>query len=510
MKKPTVLMILDGYGLNPRTEGNAVQAARTPNLDALSEAWPTARLFASGAYVGLPDGQMGNSEVGHLNIGAGRIVYQELTRITNEIESGKFYSNFAFMQTVAHVMKHDSALHLWGLVSDGGVHSHIDHLFALLKLARNAGLQKVYVHAFLDGRDTGPKVAKKFLKALQDRMERLQTGEIASVSGRYYAMDRDNRWERTQLAYDALALGRGETARTPLEALEAAYERGEADEFVKPTVILRDGAPVAVVEPDDSVIMFNFRPDRARQITRAFTDPKNTSLRRPKGLMPVSYVCMTQYDKTMPGVSVAYEPQKLDNTLGEYLSSKGLTQLRIAETEKYAHVTFFFNGGREERFKGEERILVPSPKVATYDLQPEMSAREVTDRLVEEIEKGVHDFILVNFANADMVGHTGVFEAAVKAVETVDACVGRTADAVLSTGGTLFITADHGNADEMLDENGKTMTAHSLNPVPVILVGAGTSLSLREGKLADIAPTLLELMNLKQPREMSGASLIEK
>ena len=510
MKKPVVLMILDGYGLSSNPKGNAVIAAETPNMDKLSSVWPTSSLQASGSYVGLPEGQMGNSEVGHLNIGAGRIVYQELTRITNEIENGKFYSNFAFMQSVSNAMKNDSSLHLWGLLSDGGVHSHINHLFALLKLARNAGLKKVYVHAFLDGRDTAPKAAKAFIKSLEDRMERLETGKIASVSGRYYAMDRDNRWERIQLAYDAMAYGQGLEYESASAAVEDAYKRGETDEFVKPSVILEGGKPVATVKENDSVIMFNFRPDRARQITRAFTDENSKGFVRKKGFFPLNYVCLTQYDQTMPGVRVAYEPQSLKNTLGEYLSANGLKQLRIAETEKYAHVTFFFNGGREEPFPGEKRILVPSPKVATYDLQPEMSARDVCKNLVREIKAGSHDFILVNFANPDMVGHTGVFDAAVKAVETVDECAGKVSDAVLGEGGMLFITADHGNADEMLDPDGNVMTAHSLNPVPVVLVGAGEGLELREGKLADIAPTLLDLMGLEKPVEMGGNSLIKK
>ncbi len=509
MKKPVVLMILDGYGLSGNPKGNAVLAAETPNMDRLSSDWPTSRLQASGSYVGLPEGQMGNSEVGHLNIGAGRIVYQELTRITNEIENGKFYSNFAFMQSVSNAMKNDSSLHLWGLLSDGGVHSHINHLFALLKLARNAGLKKVYVHAFLDGRDTAPKAAKAFIKSLEDRMERLGTGKIASVSGRYYAMDRDNRWERIQLAYDAMAIGQGNEYESASKALEAAYKRGETDEFVRPSVILEGGKPVATVKENDSVIMFNFRPDRARQITRAFTD-ENSNIVRKKGFFPLNYVCLTQYDQTMPGVKVAYEPQSLKNTMGEYLSECGLKQLRIAETEKYAHVTFFFNGGREEPFPGEKRILVPSPKVATYDLQPEMSAFEVCKNLVREIKAGSHDFILVNFANPDMVGHSGVFEATVRAVETVDECAGKVSDAVLGEGGILFITADHGNADEMLDPGGNVMTAHSLNPVPVVLLGAGKDISLREGKLSDIAPTLLELMGLEKPTEMGGNSLIKK
>jgi 2,3-bisphosphoglycerate-independent phosphoglycerate mutase len=510
MKKPAVLMILDGYGLNSNSYGNAVMKAKKPNMDRLSAAWPTSKLQASGAYVGLPDGQMGNSEVGHLNIGAGRIVYQELTRITGEIENGKFYSNFAFMQSVSNAMKHDSALHLWGLLSDGGVHSHITHLYALLKLARNAGLKKVYVHAFLDGRDTAPKAAKGFIKALEERMERLGIGEIATISGRYYAMDRDNRWERIQLAYDAMANGGGEESESALKALERAYKRNETDEFVRPSVIVKDGEPVATVNENDSVIMFNFRPDRARQITRVFTDKNTTSCKRERGLIPLHYVCLTQYDQTMPNVRVAYEPQSLTNTLGEYISIKGMKQLRIAETEKYAHVTFFFNGGKEEPFTGEKRIMVQSPKVATYDLKPEMSAREVCDKLVYEIKTGSHDFILVNFANPDMVGHTGVFDAAVKAIETIDECVGKVSDVVLEKGGFLFITADHGNADEMLYENGSPMTTHSLNPVPVILLGAGKDIKLREGKLADIAPTLLELMDLKKPREMDGVSLIKK
>ena len=509
MKKPVVLMILDGYGLSGNARGNAVMAAKTPNMDSLSSAWPTSSLQASGSYVGLPEGQMGNSEVGHLNIGAGRIVYQELTRITNEIENGKFYSHFAFMQSVSNAMKNNGALHLWGLLSDGGVHSHIDHLYALLKLARNAGLKKVYVHAFLDGRDTAPKAAKAFIKALEDRMDRLETGKIASICGRYYAMDRDNRWERIELAYNAMAYGQGQSYENALNALEDAYKRGETDEFVKPSVILEDGKPITTVKENDSVIMFNFRPDRARQITRAFTDENFKGFVRKKGFFPVNYVCLTQYDQTMPNVHVAYEPQALKNTLGEYLSANNLKQLRIAETEKYAHVTFFFNGGREEPFPGEKRILVPSPKVATYDLQPEMSAWDVCDNLVSEIKAGRHDFILVNFANPDMVGHTGVFDAAVEAIETVDKCLGKVSDAVLGEGGLLFITADHGNADEMQDPDGNVMTSHSLNPVPVVLAGAGKDIKLRKGKLADIAPTLLELMDLEKPAEMGGNSLIK-
>src|SRR6056297_3402753 len=444
MKSPVVLMILDGYGSSSKPNGNAVLAAKTPNMDKLSSVWPTSSLHASGSYVGLPEGQMGNSEVGHLNIGAGRIVYQELTRITNEIENGKFYSNFAFMQSVSNAMKNDSSLHLWGLLSDGGVHSHINHLFALLKLARNAGLKKVYVHAFLDGRDTAPKAAKGFIKSLEDRMDRLGTGKIASVSGRYYAMDRDNRWERIQLAYEAMAYGKGGQYESASKALEEAYRRGETDEFVKPSVILEGGEPVATVKENDSVIMFNFRPDRARQITRAFTD-ENSNIVRKKGFFPLNYVCLTQYDQTMPGVKVAYEPQSLKNTMGEYLSECGLKQLRIAETEKYAHVTFFFNGGREEPFPGEDRALIPSPQdVATYDQKPAMSAVEVTDELVRRIEAGRYDLIILNYANPDMVGHTGVLEAAIAAMETVDTCVGRVVEAADTAGGVVLITADHG------------------------------------------------------------------
>lgn len=510
MKKPTVLMILDGYGINNDSYGNAIMKANKPNIDSLTAQWPTSILQASGPYVGLPEGQMGNSEVGHLNIGAGRIVYQELTRITGEIENGKFYSNFAFMQAVSNAMKHDSALHLWGLLSDGGVHSHINHLYALLKLARNAGLKKVYIHAFLDGRDTAPKAGKGFIKALEERIDRLGIGEIASISGRYYAMDRDNRWERIQLAYDAIANGKGEKYESAMAALDGAYKRGQTDEFVKPSVITKDGLPLASVNENDSVIMFNFRPDRARQITRAFADENISSLKRERGFIPLYYVCMTQYDQTMPNVKVAYEPQSLTNTLGEYVSKNDMKQLRIAETEKYAHVTFFFNGGREKAFPGENRIMVSSPKVATYDLKPAMSAKEVCDKLVNEIKDKDYDFILVNFANPDMVGHTGVFDAAVKAIETIDGCVKKVSDAVLEKGGILFITADHGNADEMLDKDGNILTAHSLNPVPVILVGAGKDMVLREGKLADIAPTLLELMGLRKPNEMDGVSLIKK
>lgn len=508
MKKPTLLMILDGFGLNESSYGNAVKQARTPHIDSYLENYPNSIAHASGLDVGLPPGQMGNSEVGHLNIGAGRIVYQELTRISKAIEDGDFFENPVFLDAIENVKSHDSALHLWGLLSDGGVHSHNTHLYALLKLAKNAGLQKVFVHCFLDGRDVPPSSAAQYIEALEQEMKAIGVGKIATIAGRYYAMDRDNRWERVSTAYEALVLGQGEFASSAGEAIQNSYSKNVVDEFVVPTVICEDGHPIGTVHPHDSIIMFNFRPDRAREITRSFVDPEFTGFERKRGFFPVHYVCMTQYDATMPNVYVAYTPQTLTNTLGEYISSLGLKQLRIAETEKYAHVTFFLNGGIEKPYAGEDRILIPSPKVATYDLQPEMSAIEVTDRLIEEIKREYYDLIIVNFANADMVGHTGVMEAAIKAVETVDACVGRIVETVIEYDGQILLTADHGNSDEMLDADGNVVTAHSTNPVPLILINAAEEFGITEGRLADLAPTLLHMMGIPQPEEMEGKSLL--
>lgn len=508
MKKPTVLMILDGFGMNEKSYGNAIKNAKTPNIDSYFEKYPNTQLNASGLDVGLPEGQMGNSEVGHLNIGSGRIVYQDFTRITKAIRDGVFFENKAFIEAINNAKKNDSALHMWGLLSDGGVHSHNTHLYALLKLAKEQGLSKVYVHCFLDGRDVPPSSAIKYINELEDKMNEIGVGKIATISGRYYAMDRDKRWDRVKLAYDAIVLGEGEKATSAVEALEESYANNTVDEFVKPTVVYENNTPVTTVSEDDSIIMFNFRPDRAREITRAFVDPEFDDFERANGYFPVHYVCMTQYDASLPNVNLAYAPQSLINTFGEYISNKGLKQLRIAETEKYAHVTFFFNGGVEEANEGENRVLIPSPKVATYDMKPEMSAYEVTDKLIEEIDKDVHDVIIVNYANPDMVGHTGDIEAAVKAIETVDKCIARVVDAVINKDGQLLITADHGNSDEMLDENGNPITKHSTNPVPLILINPEKEYDLAEGKLADIAPTLLHLMDLAKPEEMTGSSLL--
>ena len=511
-KKPVVLMILDGYGLNDNCEANAVCEGRTPVMDQLMSQCPFVKGQASGLAVGLPDGQMGNSEVGHLNMGAGRIVYQELTRITKSIEDGDFFSNEALMAAVENCKKNDSALHMFGLVSDGGVHSHITHIYGLLELAKRNGLSKVYVHCFLDGRDTPPTSGKEFVEALESKMKELGVGKVAVVSGRYYAMDRDNRWERVEKAYAAMVYGEGNQAEDPVAAIRTSYQEIDAegknitDEFVVPTVCSHDAD--ARIMANDSVIFFNFRPDRAREITRTLVDPEFTGFVRRNGFFPLHYVCMTQYDATMPNVQVAFRPQSLENTFGEYLSSLGKTQLRIAETEKYAHVTFFFNGGVERTFPGEDRVLVPSPKVATYDLQPEMSAPEVTDKVVERILSGNYDAVILNFANCDMVGHTGVFEAAVKAVETVDTCVGRVVDAVAQMGGAVLITADHGNADKMYEPDGSPFTAHTTNPVPFIVVGYPCELR-DSGRLCDIAPTMLKIMGLPQPKEMTGESIIK-
>lgn len=509
MKKTTILMILDGFGLNSRDYGNAILQASTPNLDKLYTQYPSSRLNASGMDVGLPEGQMGNSEVGHLNIGAGRIVYQELTRITKALHDGELFQNKALLGAVENAKKHNSSLHLMGLVSDGGVHSHNTHLYGLLKFAKDLGLSKVYVHAFLDGRDVPPTSAITYINELELMMDQIGVGKIATISGRYYAMDRDKRWERVVQAYDALTMGIGEKSSSAADAVTNSYARNIVDEFVLPTVICdQQGQPIATVQPHDSIIMFNFRPDRAREITRAFVDPSFQEFKRKTGYLPLYYVCMTQYDATMPNVQVAFKPQLLTNTLGEYLAQNGLKQLRIAETEKYAHVTFFFNGGVEVPNDGETRILIPSPKVATYDLMPEMSAHEVTDKLIEEMHKEIYDLIIVNYANADMVGHTGSMEAAIRAIETVDACIGRVVQTALEIDAQILLTADHGNADEMLDSTGQTLTAHSTNPVPLLLINSNSEYHLSDGRLADIAPTLLELMELDKPDEMTGNSLL--
>jgi len=506
MKKPLLLCILDGYGMNAAAEGNAIQAAKTPNMDKLLAENPHTSLDASGMAVGLPEGQMGNSEVGHTNIGAGRIVYQELTRITKSIGDGDFFTNEALLGAVQNCKVRNSALHIMGLLSDGGVHSHNSHIYALVRLAQQEGLSKVYLHCFLDGRDVPPASGKDYVAALSEELKNIGCGKIATVMGRYYAMDRDNRWERVEKAYEAMVLGIGEHQPDATEAVQRSYDNEVTDEFVVPVVVTENDAPVGVISEGDSVIFANFRPDRAREITRVLVDTEFDGFARE--YKPLYYVCMTQYDKTMPNVEVAFKPQTLENTLGAYLAKKGLSQLRIAETEKYAHVTFFFNGGVEAASEGEDRALIASPKVATYDLKPEMSAYEVTEEALKRIESDQYDVIILNFANCDMVGHTGVFQAAVQAVEAVDACLGRVVDAILSRGGIALVTADHGNADQMIDpENGEAFTAHTTFPVP--FVAAGTACALREGGcLADIAPTMLQLLGLPQPDEMTGKSLI--
>ena len=501
-KTPTTLIIMDGFGLAPAAADNAVSLANTPVLDKLFREYAHTTLSASGLDVGLPAGQMGNSEVGHTNIGGGRVVFQDLPRISRAIEDGSFFRNEAYNKAMDDCLKNDSSLHLYGLLSDGGVHSHIEHLFALLQMARDKGLTKVYVHCFLDGRDVSPTSGKGFVQELQDRCAQLGVGRIATVMGRYYAMDRDKRWERVQMAYDAMVYGEGHHSSDPVAAVAESYANGITDEFVEPVVIDPDGT----ISDNDSIIFFNYRPDRAREITRAIVDPDFDGFARE--FFPTTYVCNTEYDASMPNVLVAWPRIAVKNGLGEYLSSMGMTQLRIAETEKYAHVTFFFNGGVEKQYPGEDRVLVPSPKVATYDLQPEMSAFEVCDKCVERIESGAYDVIILNFANCDMVGHTGVLEAAVKAVETVDTCVGRVVDATLKMGGIAMVTADHGNAEDMKQPDGSPMTAHTTNLVPFILCGAGTE--LRPGRLADIAPTILDVMGLACPPEMDGETLIVK
>ena len=521
-KGPTVLLILDGYGLNEKTEGNAVALAKTPVMDRMMKEYPFVKGYASGMAVGLPDGQMGNSEVGHLNMGAGRIVYQELTRITKEIQDGTFFTNPALVAAVENCKKNNSALHAFGLISDGGVHSHLTHLYGLLEMAKKNNLEKVYVHCFLDGRDTPPASGKDFVTQLEAKMAELGVGEVASVSGRYYAMDRENNYDRVQLAYDAMTKGEGLTAASATAAIQESYDRNETDEFVKPTVVVKDGKPVATIQDGDSVVFINFRPDRAREITRCFCCEDDffadKAFNRDKKL-DLYYVCFTEYDPTIPNKDVAFHKVAVNNTFGEWLAANGMRQARIAETEKYAHVTFFFNGGVEEPNKGEDRILVNSPKyVATYDLKPRMSAYTVCDKLSEAItakdENGdaYYDVIICNFANPDMVGHTGVVNAAIKAIEVIDECLGELETLIKQAGGVMFVCADHGNAEQLVDyETGAPFTAHTTNPVPFILVNADPSYKLREGGcLADIVPTLIELMGKEQPVEMTGKSLLVK
>lgn len=510
MKKPIVLMILDGYGLNQNSKGNAVAKAKTPVMDRLMADCPFTEGNASGMAVGLPEGQMGNSEVGHLNMGAGRIVYQELTRITKEIQEGTFFENPALLKAVNQCKEKDTALHLFGLVSDGGVHSHNTHIYGLLELARRKGLSKVYVHCFLDGRDTPPASGKGYVEELEAEMKKLGVGQVATVMGRYYAMDRDNNYDRVQKAYEALTKGAGLTAESASAGIQASYDRKETDEFVKPTVVVREGQPVAVIQDQDGVIFFNFRPDRAREITRSFCEDEFQGFQRDKRLDLV-YVCFADYDPTIPNKEVAFHKIPITNTFGEWLAANGMTQARIAETEKYAHVTFFFNGGVETPNPGEVRILVNSPKdVPTYDLKPEMSAYEVCDRLVEAIRGEQYDVIIINFANPDMVGHTGVEAAAIQAVEAVDVCVGRAVEALEEVGGAMFLCADHGNAEQLIDEKtGEPFTAHTTNPVPFLLVNYDPAYTLREGGcLADIIPTLIQMMGKEQPKEMTGQSLL--
>lgn len=502
-KKPVALIIMDGFGYNPDDYGNAITAAKKPNLDKYMKG-PHTLIGASGLDVGLPDGQMGNSEVGHTNIGAGRIVYQMLVKISKSIKDGDFFENKALLDAMNNCKEKNSALHLMGLLSPGGVHSHMEHLYGLLEMAKRNGIDKVYVHAFLDGRDVPPSSAAEYMEEAVAEMNKIGVGKIGVISGRFYAMDRDNAWDRVEKAYDALVLGEGIQENDPVEAIKNSYANNITDEFMLPTVVSKD----AKIKADDSVIFFNFRPDRARQITRAFVDPEFSGFERKNGYFPIHFVCMAQYDASMPNVSVAFPPEQLTMTMGEYLSKSGKTQLRIAETQKYAHVTFFFNGGEEKQFEGEDRILIKSPDVETFDMKPEMSAYEVTDAVVDAINSDKYDVIILNYANCDMVGHTGIFDAAVAAVEAVDTCVGRMVDAILAKGGAALITADHGNADKMYEPDGAPFTAHTTNPVPLIVVGHDCE--LRDGGvLADLAPTMLQLLELPQPAEMTGKSLIK-
>ena len=505
--KLTMLMILGGFGINEKTEGNAIKLANTPCIDKLMNECPTTKIQASGLAVGLPEGQMGNSEVGHTNIGAGRVVYQILTRITKSIEDGDFFTIPEFNNAIENCKKYKSKLHIMGLLSNGGVHSHNRHLYALLEYAKRKGVDDVFIHCFMDGRDTPPVSGEGFLSELQEKLDEKQIGKIATISGRYYAMDRDKRWERVQLAYDAMVNGIGPKVSSSIQAIEDSYQKEIFDEFVVPTVICNSqGDPVAKIEEHDSVIFFNFRPDRARQITRTLVDENFNEFKTKK--LNLYFVTFTQYDETLPNVNIAFKPIGLKNTFGEYISKQGLKQLRIAETEKYAHVTFFFNGGQEKVYKGEDRILINSPKVATYDLQPEMSTYEVTDKVIEAINEDKYDSIILNYANSDMVGHTGSLEAAIKAVETLDECIQRVVETVKKKNGVLLITADYGNSEQMIDyETGEPFTSNTTNPVPLILVGK-ENVELKEGKLADLAPTMLDIMGLKKPKEMTGESLI--
>ena len=507
-KKLTMLMILDGFGMNEKTEGNAVKIAQIPELTEILTKNPNTMIHTSGLEVGLPEGQMGNSEVGHTNIGAGRIIYQDLAKITKSIEDGDFFSKSEFVKAIENCKANNSKLHIMGLLSDGGVHSHNRHLYGLLELAKRKDFEDVYVHCFMDGRDTPPASGEGYLIKLEEKLKEKGVGQIATLSGRFYAMDRDKRWERVSLAYDALVHGEGEKALDAVAAIEESYQKEVFDEFVKPTVITnKAGEPLAKIENGDSVIFFNFRPDRAREITRAIVDKEFDGFETDK--LDTYFVCMTPYDETMPNVEVAFRKEEIRNTFGEYISKKGLKQLRIAETEKYAHVTFFFNGGEEKQYEGEDRILVPSPKVETYDLKPEMSAYEVTDKVIEAIKSEKYDSIILNYANPDMVGHTGSIDAAVKALETINDCVVRVVDAVKSVDGVLLITADHGNSEQMIDyKTGEPYTAHTTNPVPLAVIGLPGNKKVKEGRLADLAPTMLDIMGLEKPDEMTGESLI--
>ena len=504
-KKPVALIIMDGFGYNPDTYGNAIAAAKKPNIDKYMAECPNTIIGASGLDVGLPDGQMGNSEVGHTNIGAGRIVYQMLVKISKDIKDGTFFNNKAILGAMNNCKEKGSALHLMGLLSPGGVHSHMEHLYGIVEMAKKNGLDKVYIHAFLDGRDVPPSSAAEYMEEAVAELNKIGLGRIATISGRFYAMDRDNAWDRVEKAYAALVYGEGVQETDPVQAIKNSYANEVTDEFMLPTVI--EGG--AQIKADDSVIFFNFRPDRARQITRSFVDPDFSGFERRNGFFPVSFVCMAQYDATMPNVSVAYPPEQLTMTMGEYLAKLGKTQLRIAETQKYAHVTFFFNGGEERQFEGEDRILIKSPDVPTFDLKPEMSAYEVCDAVCEAIDSDKYDVIILNYANCDMVGHTGIFDAAVKAVEATDICVGRMVDKILAKGGAALITADHGNADKMMEPDGSPFTAHTTNPVPLIAVGVEGKLA-EGGVLADLAPTMLDIMGVPQPEEMTGKSLLVK
>ena len=509
--RPVCLFIMDGYGKRDSAEGNAIKIANSGVIEGLFNEYPSTYLGASGMSVGLPDGQMGNSEVGHLNMGAGRIVYQELTRITKEIRDGEFFENEELIAAIDHALENGKSVHLYGLLSDGGVHSHNTHLYGLIELCKKKGAKNVFIHCFMDGRDVSPTSGKGFIEELQKKLDEIGVGEIASVAGRYYAMDRDNRWERVEKAYDSLTLGNGEPCENAADMMQASYDKGVTDEFVIPFNVYKNGKPIGLIEKGDSIIFFNFRPDRAREITRAFTQEDFSGFERKTGYLAPFYVCFTQYDATFKNVRIAFKPQSLKNTLGEFLANNGYTQLRIAETEKYAHVTFFFNGGVEAPNENESRDLIASPKVATYDMQPEMSAYLVTEKVLEEIASDKFDVIILNYANCDMVGHTGVLDAAVKAVKTVEECVGKITKAVLKKGGVCLITADHGNADMMIAEDGSPFTAHTTNPVPFIVVGeAYKGRELRDGGvLADIAPTLLEIMGEDQPAEMTGKSLLK-